>query len=144
MTLTRRIACDARRDQLPALLQFVEDACTEAALPEDVAFAVKLATEEASTNVVLHGYRGLPPGPIAISIERDPGQVVVTIEDRGAPFHPEDVPAPALRASVEERPLGGLGWHLIKSVMDEVHHHHDDTTGNTLTLVKRIPFPALP
>ncbi len=144
MNLSRRIECDARKEQLPALLRFVDDACEDAALPEDVAFAVKLAAEEAFTNVVLHGYRELPPGPISIRLVRDPAQVVVTIEDHGKPFHPEEVPRPALRASVEQRPLGGLGWHLIKSVMDEVHHHHDVATGNKLVLVKRISPPVTP
>jgi len=144
MTTTRRIERDARTEQLPSLLEFVDAACAEAALPEDVAFAVRLAAEEACTNVILHSFRDIPPGRIAIGIEHTPQQVVVTIEDDGHPFHPETVPAPALRASVEDRALGGLGWHLITSVMDEVHHHHDAITGNRLVLVKHIPPSGSP
>jgi serine/threonine-protein kinase RsbW len=81
------------------------------------------------------------PGPVAVGVARDASRVVVTIEDRGPPFDPADAPSPALDAPAEDRPLGGLGWHLIRQVMDEVHHAHDVRTGNRLTLVKHIPAP---
>ncbi|MEO7456609.1 MAG: ATP-binding protein [Gemmatimonadaceae bacterium] len=139
MSVTRRMDCDARQDQLPAMLQFVTAACGELGLPEDVAFDVRLAVEEACTNIVMHGYRGGAPGPVSIEMMRDEDRVVVTIRDSGVAFHPEAVAPPRLRASVEERALGGLGWHLIKSTMDHVQHEHDPETGNTLTLVKHIP-----
>ena len=144
MKVARRIERDARPEQLPALLEFIERACAGADLPDDVAFAVRLAAEEACTNVIRHGYRGVATGPVAVGIARDASRVVVTIEDRGPPFDPADAPAPALDAPAEERPLGGLGWHLIRQVMDEVHHAHDARTGNTLILVKRIPTPTYP
>ena len=124
---------------MPALLAFVERACAGAGLPDDVAFAVRLAAEEACTNVIRHGYVGGTPGPVAVAIERDATRVVVTIEDRGTPFDPADAPPPPLDAPADERPLGGLGWHLIRQVMDEVHHAHDARAGNRLTLVKYIP-----
>ena len=138
MSVARRIERDARPDQLPALLAFVERACAGAELPDDVAFAVRLAAEEACTNVIRHGYAGVAPGPVAVAIERDASRVVVTIEDRGTPFDPDDAPPPPVDGPAEARPLGGLGWHLIREVMDEVHHAHDERTGNRLTLVKRI------
>jgi anti-sigma regulatory factor (Ser/Thr protein kinase) len=144
VTGARRIERDARPEQLPALLEFIERACAGAELPEDVAFAVRLAAEEACTNVIRHGYRGVAPGPVAVDIARDASRVVVTIEDRGLPFDPADAPAPPADASAEDRPLGGLGWHLIRQVMDEVHHAHAAPRGNTLTLVKHIPSPTYP
>ncbi|CAA9300253.1 MAG: hypothetical protein AVDCRST_MAG40-307 [uncultured Gemmatimonadaceae bacterium] len=144
MSVARRIERDARPEQLPALLDFIERACAGAHLPEDVAFAVRLAAEEACTNVIRHGYPGGAPGRVAVGIARDASRVVVTIEDGGAPFDPADAPPPPTDASAEERPLGGLGWHLIRQVMDEVHHAHDAERGNTLTLVKRIPAPDYP
>ena len=144
MNAARRIERAARPEQLPALLEFIEQTCASAQLPEDVAFAVRLAAEEACTNVIRHGYRGVTPGPVAVGIAHDASRVVVTIEDRGTPFDPADAPAPAIDAPAEDRPLGGLGLHLIRQMMDEVHHAHDARTGNTLTLVKRIPSHAHP
>ncbi|MEO8621493.1 MAG: ATP-binding protein [bacterium] len=134
-----RIERIARPDDLPDLLRFVDGACADARLPDDIAFAVRLATEEACMNVIKHGYRGRAPGPIAIAITRDASQVVVAIEDNGVAFDPSSVPAPALDVSAELRPLGGLGWHLITQTMDEVRHDHDAVKGNTLILRKCIP-----
>ena len=139
MSAARRIERDASPEQLPALLAFIERACAGAGLPDDVAFAVRLAAEEACTNVIRHGYRGVAPGPVAVGIAHDASRVVVTIEDRGTRFDPDDAPPAAIDAPAEDRPLGGLGWHLIRQVMDEVHHAHDARTGNRLTLVKHIP-----
>lgn len=138
------IECAARTGELPALMAFVESACARAALPEEIAFAVRLAAEEACTNVIRHAYRGRPePGRVTVAVVREPDRIVLTIEDRGVPFAPGDAPAAPLALSAEERPLGGLGWHLIRQVMDEVHHAYDPTTGNRLTLVKRVPPPHI-
>ena len=71
------LVCDGRRERLAELLAFVQRACERAALDPDVAFDVRLATEEVVTNVIEHGYAGDdPPGPIAVRFRRDPRQVV--------------------------------------------------------------------
>ena len=144
MKAVRRIERDACPEQLPALLEFIERTCARADLPQDVAFAVRLAAEEACINVIRHGYRGVAPGPVAVGIAHDASRVVVTIEDRAPRFDPADAPPPSVDAPAEDRPLGGLGWHLIRQVMDEVHHAHDVRTGNRLTLVKHIASPVYP
>lgn len=143
MIATRRFECTARPDQLPALLGFLDSACVDAELPDDVVFSVRLAAEEACTNVIMHGYRDRAPGPVAVAITREERRVVVTVEDRGIAFDMADAPAPVIHAPAEERTIGGLGWHLIRNVMDEVHQQHDASGGNTLTLIKHIP-PAHP
>jgi serine/threonine-protein kinase RsbW len=137
-TMCEEIVRDARREHLPALLAFVQAACARAALTPDDAAAVRLAAEEACTNVVAHAYAGAEPGPVSLRFERDARQVVVTVEDRAAPFDPALVAAPDLTAGWADRELGGLGWHLIRQVMDEVRHEHDPAGGNRLTLVKLI------
>lgn len=139
MKLSRRYECIARPDQLPALLGFLDSACVDAELPDDIIFDVRLAAEEACTNVIMHGYRGQKPGPVILAFTREEQRVIVTVEDRGIAFDLADAPLPALDAPAEERAIGGLGLHLIQSVMDEVHQQHDESSGNTLTLIKHIP-----
>ena len=87
-------------------------------------------------NLISYGYAGGPPGPIELSVEARPDGVVVCIADRARPFGPDEAAAPALDASWEERPIGGLGWHLIKELMDEVRYESADGV-NRLTLVRR-------
>jgi anti-sigma regulatory factor (Ser/Thr protein kinase) len=41
----------------------------------------------------------------------------MVIEDDGQPFNPLlDAPAPDLGAATEERPIGGLGLHMVKKM----------------------------
>ncbi len=99
-------------------------------------YAIALAVEEVCANLFEHAY-GPGGGPIAIAIARRAHELVLTICDRGPPFDPGAAPRPDLRSSLAERPIGGLGWHLVKRLMDEVRY---DTGGaiNRLTLVKRL------
>jgi serine/threonine-protein kinase RsbW len=128
---------EARREHLPALLAFVDAACARAGLSRDVASDVRLAVEEACTNVIEHGYPAASPGPLTLRFEHDARRLVVTVEDRAAPFDPSTVSAPDLDADWDQRDLGGLGWHLINQVMNEVRHELV-AGGNRLTMVKRI------
>ena len=134
------LVCEARRERLAELLAFVQRACERAALDPEVAFDVRLATEEVVTNVIEHGYAGEdPPGPVAVRFRRDPGQVVVTVDDLARPFDPATIRPADPTAPLEARRIGGLGWHFVTRVMDEVRHEHRHPRGNRLTLVKRLP-----
>ena len=135
---TEELTCEARRERLGELLAFIERACARAGLDPAVAFDVRLATEEAVTNVIEHGYAGTTPGPITLRFLRDPQRVVVTVEDRAAPFDPATIRPVDRSAPLEQRRVGGLGWHFVNQVMDEVRYEHGHTHGNRLTLVKRL------
>jgi anti-sigma regulatory factor (Ser/Thr protein kinase) len=136
---TEELACEGRRERLGDLLAFIERACARAALAPDTAFDVRLATEEVVTNVIEHGYAGASePGPITIRFRHDPRQVVVTIDDLAPPFDPSSIQPADPAAPLEQRRIGGLGWHFVTRVMDEVRHEHRHPRGNRLTLVKRL------
>ena len=128
---------EGRLENLPALLRFVEDACGRAGASASDVFAVKLAVEEACVNVMTHGYVGRDAGPISIAIASDPERFVVTIADQATPFDPDTIPDPDLKAGWSEREIGGLGWWLIRKMIDEVSYESRPGDGNRLTLIKR-------
>jgi len=130
---------DARREHLGELLAFIDGACAHAGLDRDTTFDVRLATEEVVTNVIDHGYAGMTPGPVTVRFRREPSQVVVTVDDLARPFDPALAPHVDPSAPIEQRRIGGLGWHLVHQVMDEVRHEPRSPLGNRLTLVKRVP-----
>lgn len=125
-------------DSVPLLLAFIDEACARHDVDRESAFAVRLAVDEVCTNLVRHGYAGWAPGPIAIAFAREADRVVVTITDRGRPFDPARAPPPDLSTSAEARRIGGLGWHLVKHVIDHIEYRSDPESGNRLTLVKRL------
>lgn len=127
----------ARVTDLPALAAMITRACAAARAPAAARDDVRLAVEEAFTNIVVHGYGAGSPGPVRCEAEAHPDHVVVRIEDDAAPWDPADVPPPPLATDWSEREIGGLGWHLIGQLMDEVRHARRTPRGNTLVLVKR-------
>ncbi len=61
----------------------------------------------------------------------------MTIADDGVPFNPLGAEAPDIDASLEEREIGGLGIHLVRSLMDDVSYQRR-IGKNVMTLVKHL------
>ncbi|WP_292522116.1 ATP-binding protein [Methanoculleus sp.] len=103
---------------------------------DDLVFAVQLAVDEACSNTILYGYPGGEAGTITVACTIDGDTVTVTITDDGVAFDPLTAPPPRLDIPAEERPIGGLGVHFIRTVMDSVAYAR--TGGkNVLTMEKR-------
>lgn len=129
MTMTK----PATDDHLSLFLSFVEVLVDRFALAPDVAQRLKLVVEEATTNVVRHAYAVGAEGDLTLVADVDDAAVVVTLEDEGRPFAPEDAPPPDLSSGWHERKVGGLGWHLIRELADDVRYASVDGR-NRLTL----------
>jgi serine/threonine-protein kinase RsbW len=127
----------ARLEELPRIRAFVEETCRKLRADEMQTFGLKLAVDEAVTNVAVHGYQGQPAGAVTVGIEADRERLVVTICDRGRSFPPENAPPPDLESESGRRKIGGLGWHLIRSVVDTIDYATSPDGENRLTLVKR-------
>lgn len=134
----------ATRQELPALLEFVERACARCNAGEADAFAVRLIVEEACMNVIEHGYRGVAAGPITLRCRCTRGALIVTICDRAEPFDPGDAPMPDLTSEWGKRRVGGLGWHLIRHLTHRIRYRADAERGNRLTLVRRFSTSLAP
>jgi len=121
---------------LSAIREFVQSAVEAPGVPERVVDHVVLATDEWATNIIRHGYGG-GAGEIEVDVERTAAEVVVRVRDHAPPFDPTAVPAPDLTLPLEERPIGGLGIHLMRETMDDLSYRRLPD-GNEVTLVKRL------
>jgi serine/threonine-protein kinase RsbW len=65
--------------------------------------------------------------------------VRLEFRDAGAPFNPLDAPAPDLGTPPEERKIGGLGLHLVRSLVDDASYCREGSV-NVLVLVKHFGF----
>lgn len=122
-------------NELPALIEFIETACEDANVKPELRFDLTLAVEEAASNVIAHGYKG-KGGELAISFEMLNGTAMICLRDRAKPFKPGKVNRPDTAVPLEDRPLGGLGLHLMYQLMDEVRYE-TLPDGNLLTMIKR-------
>jgi serine/threonine-protein kinase RsbW len=100
-------------------------------------YDLQLAIEEAAMNVISHGYAGMNPGSIILTIEVYEHQVRMTLTDFGHPFEPTSPPMPDLEAVLDDRDTGGFGLFFIYQTMDAVDYAASGQ-GNTLVLVKNL------
>ena len=104
--------------------------------PPDLVFRVNLALEELGLNIMDYGLENAEQ-EIEITLTSDADSLVIEIMDEGRPFDPlADAPAPDLDGAVEDRRVGGLGIHLVRTMMDEMRYRREQGK-NRLTLVTR-------
>ena len=107
------------------------------ALPETVRRSVNVALDELLANVLSHGRTGRNPCSVTVEGELDQERLTVTLTDDGPAFDPFGQDAPDTTLSVEDRPIGGLGIHLVRELMDEVSYERRDGQ-NVVALVKNL------
>jgi len=122
----------AEVDSLETIQVFIAESCQNHGLPAEAAADLELAVDEAFSNIIEHGYRGMSPGEISLALRFEPNRVEVEIRDQGRGFDPGKIPPPDIHAPLEERAAGGLGWFLISELMEEVEYHRE-ASGNVLT-----------
>lgn len=101
---------------LPSLQDRVRDFLQRRAVPSEVIYHVCLAMEEILTNTIKFGYPDTLPHEIAVELTLAPGEVILVIEDDARAFDPQTAPKPDLTLPLEQRPVGGLGLHLARSL----------------------------
>ena len=107
-------------------------------VPSRALYAINLALDEVVTNVVRHGYEAVPEGEhFTATVSALNGELTTEVQDAGRQFNPLDAPVPDLNAPLDERTLGGLGVHLVRSLMDRVEYRRENGK-NVLTMRKRI------
>ena len=125
-------------DTLQYIQGFVEELGEREAWPESLTFKVNLVLEELGINILTHGGKGMERRPeIEIVLTSEDHALTIEVLDDGHPFDPlQDSPNPDLAATIEDRPVGGLGIHLVRNLMDDLHYQRD-AGRNRLTLVAR-------
>ena len=116
--------------------------CEEVGMDMAVAIQMNLAMEEAVVNVMSYAYPADTVGDVTIEAVTIADQLQFTITDCGTPFDPtakEDVDT---TLSAEERPIGGLGIHLVRQLMDSITYERIDGK-NVLTLRKKFDKPSV-
>jgi serine/threonine-protein kinase RsbW len=104
----------------------------------EASFFVGLAIEELVTNCIKYGYDDAAEHTIDIALSVADHTLTMTVVDDGHPFNPLSAPHPDLSLAIEDRPIGGLGIHMLRELTDNMTYERRDGT-NRLTLTKRMP-----
>jgi anti-sigma regulatory factor (Ser/Thr protein kinase) len=91
----------------------------------NLVFRANLVLEELLVNIIKYGQSDGING-FDITLTSEPDRLTIEVVDEGKPFDPvKDAPPPVLTGSLEDRPVGGLGLHLVRSLVDELSYKRE-------------------
>ena len=121
---------------VPELTTFVEEVCEAVGFGPGDTTMINLAIEEAVVNVMKYAYPHDTKGDVTIEAVSNDVRLKFTIIDTGKPFDPTVQAQADTTLSAKERPIGGLGIHLVRQIMDSINYERMENL-NVLTLRKK-------
>ena len=119
---------------LSQIREYAIDTATALGVTSEAFLDLRLAIDEAITNILTHGYGG--PGEIELELSVANSDLVVRLRDKAPTFDPALAPSVDLTTPDQRENPGGFGVFLMQSAMDEIVHRKIEN-GNELTMIKR-------
>jgi anti-sigma regulatory factor (Ser/Thr protein kinase) len=116
---------NAEVGDLERLTAWLDRFCERHQIPDEAHFHVNIAVEELVLNAIKHGHCSPSQGAIEVRLSLSGQELHITITDTGVPFNPLNAPPPDLTSSLADRPIGGLGIHLVRSLMNSVEYKRE-------------------
>lgn len=126
-----KLTLPSRLDQVAVAQDRVAQCVTVHRYSDQVAFAIRLAIDEAVTNAIRHGNGGDEDKQVHIQGEFTDQRMRLTVCDEGGGFDPDHLPDPTAEENLALP--HGRGVMLMRAYMTEVHFNE---SGNCVTLVK--------
>ena len=136
------ITLRAEQAEFTRLQAFVDGFAHESGLPDDERSRLLIILDELFTNAVTYGHE--PPsagGTVAVALGWRAGRLRISFVDDGRPFDPLAFRGPDLEEGTEERGIGGLGIHIVRSLVHQARYRRAGGR-NHLHLVRRVGSPS--
>lgn len=126
---------ETNADILTHITVAVEELGRRERWPAPLVYKVNLILEELGLNSLTHGRNQQGDGELEITLASQRDTLTIELFDNGTPFDPiRDAPRPDLDAPLEERPIGGLGVHMVREIVDGATYQREGNR-NHLTLI---------
>lgn len=127
----------SQTENLELIREFVSKIAQKLGLNETDINKIELAVDEACANVIQHAYDPtINFRPLHVAIEVDFQKLTVIVTDQGKGFDFSKIRPIEMNQYLAEMKVGGLGIHLIKSLMDEVEFEINPGKKNQVRMVK--------
>jgi anti-sigma regulatory factor (Ser/Thr protein kinase) len=136
MTRQLELTLPNQRSGIARLQDQLESFAQQHGLAARVLHDVQLALEEHLTNVLSYGYDDQLEHQIRVRVKLSLAELRVEVEDDGHPFNPLERLAPDISKPIEERPIGGLGIHMMRKALDGMEYRRAEGK-NILLMTKR-------
>ena len=129
--MEREIKISNDLNEISVLASFIELG-EELSLSFETTMNINLALEEAVANIIMYAYPTQEQHTILLRVTYSEKQLVFLLTDKGASFDPTQVDEVDVTLSLEERPIGGLGIFLIRSIMNEISYQRIDNENHLI------------
>ncbi len=110
-----------RADALPELLDRLEEFAATAELLPQTAYRLAVVCEELAANIAMHGATGKNGASfVEVSVIDEADGLLLSVVDDGRPFNPLAQATPDTARSLEDREIGGLGIHFVRSMVQHI------------------------
>ena len=131
------LSVDSSTKHLAEVRDFVAGHAQNVGLSEKIIDEIRLAVDEAFTNIIKHAYKNTPQKPVLIEVGIDNTRLWISIKDQGEGFKPDEYRAPDILKRIKNKQRGGMGVYLIQKLMDQVQYNQ--TGGmNEIKMVKNL------
>ena len=130
-------------DEIPPATELAVQWLLSRGLPRDETHFARLAIDEMVSNCVKYGYDDSAEHHIDLELSIAGERMTIAITDDGHFFNPLEHPEPDMSLPVEERPIGGLGIHLLRKMSDHIEYERTFER-NRLRIHKTITIPSSP
>lgn len=134
------ITVEASTEHLTEVRNFAGEQAKAWGFTQDERADIRLAVDEAFTNIIEHAYEDNPHQYIDLEIEYSDEQIRVSLYDSGQSFCEKNYKKPNIKKRIKQKKRGGVGVHLIKKLMDEVDYIHRRDR-NEIRMIKKRKHP---
>ena len=136
-----RLKLPAASENLDIIRKFISGIAENMGFSEEDIYQIELAVDEACANVIRHAYVGenTKEKHIHVSVKTKSKRIEIVIADTGVGFNPDTIKTPNMDEYLKKMKPGGLGLHLIKTLMDEVNFRINPGVRNEVKMSKNLP-----
>lgn len=127
----------SKTENVEQVLKSLEVFCNENNIDNKTIEAIQVATDEAITNIILHGYDKRDDGIINIKFILENNKLLIKIIDYAKSFQPEKL----IKQNIDDvkalTRVGGFGLILMNALMDYIDYsYNEDEQANYLIMEK--------
>ena len=137
-THSRRLIMKNEMTEVGRLRTFFFSVCREHGIDDETAKTLNLALEEWVANVINYAYPKGMRGHVEVTADVVDCVLTLVIKDHGEAFDPTQHAEVDINAELDERSIGGLGIHLVRTIMDTVAYQRTPDGYNRLVLTKNL------
>lgn len=133
---TIELRLDNELKEIDRCLASLQEICQRFNIPEEVQNNFSVVLDDLLNNVINYAYPKGSSNTIDVVLSTDGQRFIVSVSDEGEEFDPFVRSKPDVSSDIEDRKIGGLGIHLIRSLMDDFSYRRVHGK-NVTTLMKR-------